>query len=67
MKKILPIGMVLLGLGFIGLAWYLRQGTPDAHHAITNITSVFIMVAGALCILFGIIIYLIKNDEDDGW
>jgi hypothetical protein len=59
--------MVILGLGFIGLAMFLRQGTADAHQAITNITSVFILVAGALCILFGIVIYLIKNDEDDGW
>ncbi len=64
MKKWLPASVVLLGVIFIGVAMLLKNGMPDAEVAITNITSMFMLVAGAICIVGGIVTHFLRHEED---
>lgn len=59
--------MVVLGLGFMVLAWFLRKGMPDAHTAITNVSSTFMFVAGIICIVGGLVVYFLRNEEEEPW
>lgn len=63
-KKILPIVLFVLGIIFFGVAYLLRT-SDDAHQAITNLTSLFMMVGGGICIVGGGVLYFIRNDDEE--
>lgn len=64
MKKWLPACVVLLGCAFIGIAVMLKQGTPDAEAAITGISSLFMLIAGSILIVGGIVTHFMRHEED---
>lgn len=63
MKKYLPYLVGGLGLMFIGIAVILRSGTADADSAITNVASTFMLIAGAICFLAGVVTFFLRHDE----
>jgi hypothetical protein len=63
MRQYLPYLIGGLGLLFLGIAYFLRQGTGDANIAITNLASTFMGVAGAICLLGGIVTFFLRDDE----
>ncbi len=63
LKKFLPYLVGGLGLLFIGIAVVLRSGTADAETAITNVASTFMLIAGAICFLAGIVTFFLRHDE----
>lgn len=63
-KKYLPASVVLLGCIFIGVSVLLKNGMADADVAITNITSMFMLVAGSICIVGGIVTHFLRHEED---
>lgn len=63
MRKYLPyvvggLGIVLLTIGLV-----LRNGTPDADALITGLSSTFMMLAGAICFVVGVVTYFLRDDE----
>ncbi|HEY9678980.1 MAG TPA: hypothetical protein V6C76_13305 [Drouetiella sp.] len=66
MKKYLPAAVVLLGIIFIVIAVILKRGTPDAEAAITGIASMFMLIAGSILIVGGIVTHFLRH-EDDVW
>lgn len=64
MKKWLPFLIVGLGVMFILISMVLRNGMPDADVAITNITSMFMLVAGCICVVGGIVTFFLRHDPE---
>ena len=62
-KKYLPFVFGGLGLVMLVIAMFLRQGTDDAHTVITNLAGTFMIVAGVICVLIGIITFFLRNDN----
>ena len=63
MKKYLPFVFGGLGLLLLVIAFVLRSGTADAEVVITNLASTFMMVAGAICVLVGLVTFFLRDDE----
>jgi hypothetical protein len=63
MKKFLPFIIGGLGAFMIGFSVILRNGTPDADVAITNLVSTFMLVAGVICVLVGLVTFFLRHDE----
>lgn len=63
MRRYLPFLIGGLGLMFIGIAMVLRNGTADTHAVITNVTSTFMLAAGCICMLGGIVTFFLRDDE----
>lgn len=63
MKKYLPYIFGGLGVFFIAFAMILRNGAPDAHEVITNLASTFMLVAGGICVVVGIVTFFIRDDD----
>jgi hypothetical protein len=53
-----------LGCIFVGVSVLLKNGMPDAEVAITNITSMFMLIAGSICIVGGIVTHFLRHEED---
>lgn len=64
MKKLLPFLVSGLGLIFIVLSQVLRAGTADADAAITNLAGVFVLLAGAVCLVGGVATFLLRHDSE---
>ncbi len=63
MKKYLPYVVGGLGLMLLLIGMVLRNGTPDADELITNLSSTFMMLAGAICFLVGVVTHFLRDDE----
>jgi len=63
-KKFLPFIIAGLGLAFVIISMVLRNGTADAQEVITNITSTFMLVAGCICVLVGIVTFFLRDDTE---
>ncbi|MBX9720731.1 MAG: hypothetical protein K2X81_05005 [Candidatus Obscuribacterales bacterium] len=63
MKKFLPFIIGGLGAFMIGFSVILRNGTPDADVVITNLVSTFMLVAGVICVLVGLVTFFLRHDE----
>lgn len=64
MKKVLPYLLTGLGLAFVIISMILRQGTADAHTAVTNVASSFMIIAGGICILAGLVTFFLRDDPE---
>lgn len=64
MKKFLPFLLGGLGLLLIATALVLRQGTADAHMVVTNLASTFMLVAGAICLVGGLVTFFLRDDPE---
>lgn len=67
MKKYAPYIFGVIGLILIATSILLRNGTPDADMAITNLASSFMVFAGAICLLIGLVTFFLRHDETDVW
>ncbi len=63
MKKFLPFIIGGLGAFMVGFSMILRNGTPDADIVITNLVSTFMLVAGVICIVVGLVTFFLRHDE----
>lgn len=63
MKKFLPFVVGGMGLVLLVVAMILKNGTPDAEAAITSLASIFMMLAGAVCVLVGALTFFLRDDE----
>lgn len=63
-KKYLPYLMAALGVMFIVISILLRQGTADAEIVITNVTSSFMLFAGVICLLVGLVTFFLRDDPN---
>lgn len=66
MKKYSPYIFGCLGIFMIGFSFVLRNGTPDADMAITNLASSFMIFAGAVCLLVALVTFF-KRDDPEEW
>lgn len=66
MKKKAPYIFGALGLTLIGISYFLGEGTPDADAAITKIASIFMVVAGSICIIIGVLTFFMR-DHGEEW
>lgn len=66
MKKYSPYIFGGLGLLLIGFSFFLRNGTPDADMAITNLASSFMVFAGGVCMIVALVTFL-KRDDPEEW
>lgn len=66
MKKYSPFIFGGLGLLLIGMSFVLRNGTPEADSAITNLASSFMVFGGGVCLLVALITFL-KRDDPEEW
>jgi len=64
MKKFIPFIVVALGVAFILVSMFLRNGTEDAEAAITNVASTFMLFAGGVCVVGGCLIFFLRHDHD---
>jgi hypothetical protein len=64
LKKYIPFIVGGLGIAFIVISLVLRNGTPDADVAITNVASTFMLVAGGICIVVGLVSYFLRHDHE---
>lgn len=64
MKKYLPFVIGGLGLVFIALSMFLRNGVADTTTAITNLVSTFMMVGGVICIIAGLVTFFLRDDPE---
>jgi len=64
MKKYLPFLLFGLGVAFVIISLVLRQGTNDADIVITNIVSSFMLFAGGICMLGGLVTFFLRDDPD---
>lgn len=65
MKRYSPYIFGTLGLALIGFSFYVRNGLPGAEAVITNLSSVFMLLAGAVCVVVGIITFIKRNDPEE--
>lgn len=63
MKKFLPFLVGGTGLMFICVALVLRNGSPEAATVITNLSSTFMLTAGGICIVGGLVTFFLRDDE----
>lgn len=63
MKQYLPFVVGGMGLILLVVAMILKNGTPDAEAAITSLASIFMMLAGAVCVLVGALTFFLRDDE----
>jgi hypothetical protein len=63
MRKYLPYLVGGVGLMFICIALVLRNGSPDAEAAITNVASTFMLTAGVICFIGGLVTFFLRDDE----
>lgn len=63
MRKYLPYVVGGMGVVLLVIAMFLRNGTPDAEALITNLSSTFMMLAGAICFIVGVVTYFLRDDE----
>ncbi|MBX3073231.1 hypothetical protein KF728_14610 [Candidatus Obscuribacterales bacterium] len=65
LKKLLYVGQTLLGVLFVVLAWFQFGASMNAAEGILNfIVALTLLVAGFLCILFGLDAYLLRGEAD---
>ena len=64
MKKIMPIAMMATGIGLCVISQVLRMGQEVVDTAVTNVTSSFMLIAGCICLLGGLVTYFLKGDDD---
>ena len=64
MKERLPYIFGGLGIVLMAFAIVLRNGTPDTDTVITNLVSVFMIVAGAVCLLGGCVTWFLRDDPE---
>lgn len=63
MKKYLPFGVGGMGLLLLIIACFLRSGASDADAAIANLSGTFMLVAGCICFVVGVVTYFLRDDE----
>lgn len=63
MKQYLPFVIGGMGLLLLAVAFVLKNGTPDAEAAITSLASMFMMVAGSVCVIVGAVTFFLRDDE----
>lgn len=63
MKRFLPWLLIAVGIGLGVVGFVLRQGTPDAHVAVTNLTSSFMFISAFACVVIGIACFFIRDDS----
>jgi ammonia channel protein AmtB len=65
LKKLLYIAQTLLGVVFIVLAWFQFNVSMNAAEGVLNfIVAITLLVAGLLCVLFGLDAYLLRGEAD---
>lgn len=64
MKKYLPYIFGGIGLLLLVSAMILRGGSADVHAVVTNLASTFMLVAGAICIVIGLITFFLRHDDE---
>lgn len=65
MKKFAHFLFGGLGLLLLIFAFFLRNGSPDADVVITNLASTFMMFAGAVCLLVGVVTFFRRHDHEE--
>lgn len=65
MKRIAPYIFGGFGVLMIVFSLVLRNGTADADVVITNLASTFMLVAGAVCLLVGVVTFFRRNDYEE--
>lgn len=64
MSKYLPYVFAGLGVFMIIFSMVLRNGMPDAHVVITNLTSSFMLIAGGICLVVGLVTFFLRHDDE---
>jgi hypothetical protein len=68
MKKFLPYLIGGVGLMMVCIALVLRNGSPEAETVITNLASTFMLTAGIICVIGGLVTFFLRDDETlDVW
>jgi len=65
MKRKAPYIFGGLGIVLVVTSFVLRNGTPDADDAITTLASMFMAVAGGVCVLVGIVTFFMRHEGED--
>lgn len=53
------------GIVMIVFSVFLRNGTADADVVITNLASTFMVFAGSVCLLVGMITFFRRHDHEE--
>ena len=65
LKRILYIGQAVLGFIFLGFAWFqFHIALTDSDAVLNFIVALTLLVAGFLCVLFGLDAFLLREDMD---
>jgi hypothetical protein len=64
MKEYLPYIFAGLGVALILISLVLRNGTPETSTVITNLASVFMIIAGVICMIGGLVTYFLRDDPE---
>jgi len=62
-KRGLSIGLVVIGLSFLGLSWWLQQ-CAKSQEVTVGFASLVVFAMGCLCIVGGIILYFVEIDGE---
>ncbi|MBX9686814.1 MAG: hypothetical protein K2X27_08940 [Candidatus Obscuribacterales bacterium] len=65
MKKFAPYIFGGLGLFMMAMSAFLRAGSADTDAAITNLASSFMLFAGCICFVVGIVMFFMKDDPEE--
>jgi hypothetical protein len=65
MKHVAPYLFGGFGIAMIVFSVVLRNGTNDADLVITNLASSFMVFAGSVCLLVGVITFFRRHDQEE--
>jgi hypothetical protein len=63
MKKYLPFGVGGMGLMLLTIALIFRNGVTGTEAVITNLAGTFMLLAGSICFIVGLVTYFLRDDE----
>ncbi len=63
LKTIFILGVLIVSIAFLGLAWYLHE-TAVGSDPIGTIAFYILIAVGSICFIFGGVIFLIRHDID---
>jgi hypothetical protein len=65
MKQVAPYLFGGFGIVMIVFSVVLRNGTADADVVITNLASSFMLLAGSVCLLVGVVTFFRRHDHEE--
>lgn len=60
-KRVIALSLVIVGLLFLGLAYWFQQSTQIEEVTI-GIAGIILMVVGCFCLVAGVIVYYVDID-----